>query len=248
MSERHAPPGAGRGISRSASGLLEGSIAFLRTPSERRARLLLFLAGLGGLVAFASLVAETHAFRPDEELAAADLSFAAWIATHTPGWLYKAGLATGELGHLPTYAVFTLVVCVIFWRERRRLQAVGIALGAILLEVLVASAKGYFGRERPGYGIASTAHDSFPSGHAAYAAFIATILLWFALSPTRSRLAARVILGVAISWAFAQAAGRLIIGAHYLSDVGAGAALGLGVAGLALAASSRPPSTAADDG
>lgn len=71
----------------------------------------------------------------------------------------------------------------------------------------------------------STDPHSFPSGHAARAALLA--LLSLGLGPTW--------LGVLlVAWAPLVSLARVSMGVHYLSDVLAGALLGLGMAGVIL--------------
>jgi lipid A 4'-phosphatase len=116
------------------------------------------------------------------------------------------------------------------WRERLSLNAaralfifLAVAVSGILADIL----KIIFGRARPKLLFAGDVYSftwgameadrwSFPSGHATTAAALATAfsLLW----PR----------GIPVYWlaAFLVMASRIVIGAHYLSDVVAGAALG----------------------
>jgi undecaprenyl-diphosphatase len=78
-------------------------------------------------------------------------------------------------------------------------------------------------------GLPLVGHNSFPSGHA-ITAFLVVGLLLATEGPTRQRLPAAVVI---VMVGFAVALSRIAVGAHWPSDVMAGAGLGLlaGVAG-----------------
>lgn len=111
------------------------------------------------------------------------------------------------------------------WRRWEVVEFVGISL----LAVLVLGIKFIVRRQRPagewGGIYRSTDPHSFPSGHAARAFLIAVI--GSALGP--------VWLGTLLwIWAPLVALARVAMGVHYLSDVIAGALLGIGVALIGL--------------
>lgn len=106
-------------------------------------------------------------------------------------------------------------------RRREALLAAG-SLGAALAAAEVL--KLIFARPRPEWMLAAATNASFPSGHAAAAFALATIaaLLWTQADPSCARKAGALFIGAA----FLVAAGRIILGVHFASDVIAGAALG----------------------
>lgn len=113
----------------------------------------------------------------------------------------------------------------LFWKEWAVVQFVGISL----LAALVLSIKFLVRRRRPegewGGIYRNTDPHSFPSGHAARSFLIAVVAS--GLGP----------LGVAIVlwiWAPLVALARVAMGVHYLSDIIAGAALGIVVALIGL--------------
>lgn len=71
-----------------------------------------------------------------------------------------------------------------------------------------------------------TASDkfSFPSGHTAGAFLFATVIAWY--SPDA--------VWMVFSWALAIGLSRVALGVHYLTDIVAGALLGVGIASVAL--------------
>jgi membrane-associated phospholipid phosphatase len=74
-----------------------------------------------------------------------------------------------------------------------------------------------------------TGHSSFPSGHAALGwLLLAAVLIW----PRGSRHY-RWTLGLCIAWGAFVAASRVVVGAHYLSDVLFSTAFAFGVVGYA---------------
>lgn len=66
-----------------------------------------------------------------------------------------------------------------------------------------------------------TGNESFPSGHAAMGILLITSFIFFRDLKTKSRF---IIYGLVLLWGLLVCAGRVVIGAHYLSDVIAGSA------------------------
>lgn len=112
-----------------------------------------------------------------------------------------------------------------FWKQWAVVQAAGIGL----LIVIVLAIKFSVRRRRPegewGKIYRYTDPHSFPSGHAARAFLIATIAS--GLGPAGLAVALWI-------WAPLVAVARVAMGVHYLSDIVAGALLGIVVALLAL--------------
>jgi undecaprenyl-diphosphatase len=110
------------------------------------------------------------------------------------------------------------------WKREAVWMVIGIAVTAVVAQSL----KWLFRRQRPpgewGAIYRATDPHSFPSGHAARVAMLA--VLGFALGPLWFAL-------LLLIWAPLVALARVAMGVHYLSDIAAGALLGLAV-GLAL--------------
>lgn len=126
------------------------------------------------------------------------------------------------------WVVGTLLVAAVGEAELRR-QALWIATTIVVTGIAVKIVKAGVRRARPPgeWGGAYRRNDphAFPSGHSARAFLLAAFAC--ALGP--------VWLGAATAvWATLVAASRVVLGVHYLSDVGGGALLGLGCGILAL--------------
>lgn len=123
-------------------------------------------------------------------------------------------------------------------REAAALVAVAVAAeaGSLLLKALIA-------RERPDS--LAAAGFAFPSGHAGRAAYVATLAAWLA---ARDRPVSAAVVAAGAAWVALVAASRVALGAHWPSDVVAGAGLGLAIAGFGVALAERGrPRTAAPD-
>jgi undecaprenyl-diphosphatase len=134
-----------------------------------------------------------------------------------------------------------LLLVPLIWSARTRRFGIALALAIAIQATLVVALKAAFGRVRPwlAFGLPAPIgqpHDgSFPSGHAAgsfcVAAFLAVVLpaVWRS-SPRRAYLVA--LLGLLVAACIALS--RVYLGAHFPSDVLAGALLGA-LVGAALA-------------
>ena len=102
---------------------------------------------------------------------------------------------------------------------------------ALVVQVI----KGMFGRARPEDMIVVSDHGSFPSGHTANAATIATIAVVLAI------IFPRVWVMVAGGmWVVLMAISRTHLSAHWLSDTAGGALIGAGAAFVVAAAFALP--------
>ncbi|GAA1794079.1 hypothetical protein GCM10009795_044610 [Nocardioides hankookensis] len=147
------------------------------------------------------------------------------------------------------YAVVGVPLCLLAWfRFHLRTRAMW-ALATMATGWLVAVAlKLLVQRARPAIEDPFAVHHgySFPSGHAANNAIVVTVVLLL-LRPVLGVTARRVLLAVGVLWVLVTCVDRLLMGAHYLSDVTAGVLLGCGlvVASYAGYVGWSPPSTPA---
>jgi membrane-associated phospholipid phosphatase len=128
----------------------------------------------------------------------------------------------------------TLLLFVVFPRARPRWWLwVALMLAAPIMEWTLKQA---FERPRP-----ENLSFSFPSGHStAAAAFFGAVIYLSGSLPPRVRTAVRVLAGVMI---LLVGLARVILRAHWPSDVVAGFALGLALASLAALIDARPRAT-----
>lgn len=198
--------------------------------------LIIVLVGIAGLILLATVIEEVERFEEREELTAFDAAAAQWIAVNVPPRVFQLGVVLARIGSGVFVASFALVAGAFAWSRRRRAEAILIPVGALLLHLLVEALKAHFGRARPAVGLSEAAGLSFPSGHAAFGAYLGMVILWLALHHVRRRGWMMGALWFAVAWALLQALGRMAIGVHYLSDVLAGLGLGATVAAVALVA------------
>jgi len=123
------------------------------------------------------------------------------------------------------YFVWPLrVVVTIILSWQRRWVALGAWLGAIVLsEPLIGLLKEAYGRPRPPQSLVVETTGAFPSGHAVAGAVVALslVIVLVPRGPARRNLEM-----AAAGFAVAMAGSRVYLGAHWLTDVFAGVALG----------------------
>ena len=183
------------------------------------------LAVITGLTLAVGLVLEmvqTH-----EGFARWDDSAARWGAAQTTGQAESVVRIITQLGSTPVVIVLGLLVSIIEYR-RVPTRAVPAFLVTVVASQLVITnlIKVAVGRDRPNVArLVSASGFSFPSGHtAASAAMYAAIAL--VAGRQRSRRTKAILAGVAGGIAVAVATSRVLLGAHWLTDVIAGLALG----------------------
>ena len=156
-----------------------------------------------------------------------DDAAARWGAAHTTGATEWVVRVITLLGGTPVVIALCLGVSIV---EYRRLPtwAVPAFMATVVVSQLVVTnlIKVAVGRERPNVArLVEASGFSFPSGHtAASAAVYAAIAL--VVGRRRDRRTKAVVAGVAGGITVAVAMSRVLLGAHWLTDVIAGAALG----------------------
>lgn len=163
---------------------------------------------------------------------------AATTADHRGSLLEQWGLFIAAATRPAVLTAIVVVISVVLATRRRWLDA-GVLLGATLIsDVLAVVVKDLTGRPRPAapINVAPQTEASFPSGHvvtAATVAFVLVLVFW----PQLSRVCRWWALVAAGAFTLLVSADRLLVGAHWLTDVMAGlavAAILVGLSGLIL--------------
>jgi len=188
-------------------------------PAYARARALLPFAVLAvaGVLGFAWV---SDGVGDHDGVTFADPSVAAWFAAHRTSLEGQLGLILAKATSPVVLICLTAVAALVLWRRARKLEA-AILTGAVVVAYAVGYvAKHLEGRARPlaPINLAPETEASFPSGHVlvvATIAFVALGLAWRHLSTTM-----RVVAGVAAGLVTAAVAlDRLLVGAHWMTDI-----------------------------
>lgn len=195
------------------------------------------LAISGGVVVGAlALLVGGHATGLDTSLAAA-------TADLRSPTLESLGLLTAAITRPAALTALVVGLCMVLVARRSWVDA-GVLLGATLVsDALAVVGKVMVDRPRPTapINLAPEAEASFPSGHvvtAATVAFVLVLIFW----PQLSRRARVWALVVASGFTTLVSVDRLVVGAHWLTDVIAAlgaAAMIIGLAGVVLSRSRR---------
>ncbi|HEY8358877.1 MAG TPA: phosphatase PAP2 family protein [Ramlibacter sp.] len=150
-----------------------------------------------------------------------DLRVTLWLASHRQPWLTQAMLAVSEVHR--TVGVLLAAGAVAAWLLLRRRRADALFLLAVPTGMLLnVGLKNVFERVRPVLDepLVHLTTFSFPSGHAAASTLLYGALCTLALP---RRLAAIGAVAMVLLVCFS----RVYLGAHYLTDVAAGIAVGI---------------------
>jgi undecaprenyl-diphosphatase len=183
------------------------------------------LAALTGLTLAVGLLLEMVQSR--DGFAQWDNSAARWGAAHTTGAAEAILRIVTQLGSSQVVIAICVIVAIIEYHRIPTRAVPAFLVTVVLSQVAVTNLiKVVVGRERPNIArLVSASGFSFPSGHtAASAAAYAAIAL--VVGRHRSRRTRAFLTGAAGGITVAVATSRVLLGAHWLTDVIAGAAVG----------------------
>lgn len=153
---------------------------------------------------------------------AVDESWMGEIVERRSPWWEVPSFVMNTLGGGLVATIIAAALCALMLVLRRKWTALYIAVASLASTVIVHLLKWVLGRERPAEIMLSIESGSFPSGHVANAATLATLL---AIIVWRWWVVAAGAVYVAL-----MALSRTYLGAHWLSDTVGGLLLGAGVA------------------
>jgi YegS/Rv2252/BmrU family lipid kinase len=143
-------------------------------------------------------------------------SFATWFSYASSNWTVAA--------------ILLVVAAYAAWRRERRVAG-WIVLSGVLVIGGNALLKLVFSRPRPPWDepIYEITGFAFPSGHAAGAGLLSTVAILLTIILTHRGIRRRILISGWVVLGLAIGADRIVLGAHYLSDVIAGLCLGTAV-------------------
>lgn len=183
---------------------------------------------VGGILLLAAIGIGVAVALTDTDLLDLDAWWNAYVSTFLPGFrdvsFFMNTVGAGVIG---TYVV-PLVGALLLVLARRPWGAVFFLAASVAGALVVQVLKSIFGRVRPEEMLVISDHGSYPSGHTANAAVIATVAV--ILFP-------RVwVLLVGLAWMLLMAFSRTQVHAHWLSDTFGAATLGVATTLLVAAA------------
>jgi membrane-associated phospholipid phosphatase len=134
------------------------------------------------------------------------------------------------IGDLPVVSAVALVVVAIAYRRSRRWDLGWLTLAVVGGALAVtATIKAITDRARPDGGLTDTFSSAFPSGHSVRAAAVYALVAWLVWRWTsRDRRVLRTVtVVITVTMTAAIGASRMLLGAHWLTDVVGGYVLGV---------------------
>lgn len=170
---------------------------------------------------------------PGGAATAIDSTTALWFSEHRTATTGQFGLRVAQLTSPVAIALLVGVCCLVLYRAHRLREAVMLGASTLLAYLLGAVVKYTVNRARPlsPVNLAPEAEPSFPSGHVLVASAVTLALV--AMLWRRMGLIGRLVGASAASAVILVVAlDRLVVGAHWLTDVLASVTLGVLVVSL----------------
>ncbi len=143
----------------------------------------------------------------------------------------SAARVLNAIGSFPLSLGIVLIVGLVLWRRRPRLDATTFLAAEAASWAVVNLTKLAVARPRPLDGLVDTSSASFPSGHTAFAAVSAVTLVGLCCAPSGRRGWALLAAALALTMAWS----RTYLMVHWLTDVVGGLTVGAAVGFTALA-------------
>lgn len=151
------------------------------------------------------------------------------------GWLNEVAQAVTKLGSAWVTLAVALAAAIILARAKMWPELAILVVALAITHVAVPSLKELIDRPRPDGGLTGVSGDAWPSGHAAYAIIYPWLALMIAVRGPAKLASATAVIVTGVAIAAAVGLSRVYLRVHYLSDVNAGAALGVAVFALCAA-------------
>jgi len=145
------------------------------------------------------------------------------------GLLTDLNRAVTKLGSTPAILLVGLAATVALGIRRRWAELAVLAAALLICLIAVPSLKELLDRPRPELSLIRADGDSWPSGHATYAVLYSWLALVAAVRMRPGRAYGTALIAAGVLLALAIGLSRVYLRVHYLSDVNAGAALGVAV-------------------
>jgi membrane-associated phospholipid phosphatase len=161
------------------------------------------------------------------------------IAWRSPGLDYAITLYTDVGGPIGMPIVAVVLTSLMVWRWRSRTPLVLMVIAAIGSLAMTTTGKALIGRSRPPLADAVPPYEtspSFPSGHTLNATVITAVLVYLLLRRLDAAWARTTTVAVGAVFVVTMGLSRVFLGHHWLTDVVAGWALGLGWAAAVITA------------
>jgi undecaprenyl-diphosphatase len=161
------------------------------------------------------------------------------IAWRSPGLDHAMTVYTDIGGPVGMPIVATVLTVLMVWRWRSRTPLVLMLIAAAGSLAMTTTGKALIGRARPSLSEAVPPYEtspSFPSGHTLNATVITAVLVYLVLRRLDSAVARTTTVVVGAVFVLTMGLSRVFLGHHWLTDVVAGWALGLGWAAAVITA------------
>jgi undecaprenyl-diphosphatase len=154
------------------------------------------------------------------------------VALDHPGWTHAMRVLTDWVWDTVTMRALLAAAVLWLWWRHRLLLGIWLAVTTAVAAAVQQGLKGGLDRQRPHWArpVDSAHYAAMPSGHAMTAAVVCALLVWTLWISGAGRSVRCAALSVAAVSVAGVSFTRIYLGVHWLTDVVAGALLGVGLA------------------